>query len=180
LKLKLLTDGSEISVPDSYYYLTCHREENTSDDLALGEILKALESLSLPTIYPVHPRNKVRAIRLMEKCHFRKILLTEPVGYLESTCLVRHAEKIVTDSGGLQTEAFFAGKKCVTILGFVCWPETMICGRNELSQPNAKEIIKKLNNPQQIDNNYQPFGDGHAAKRIVEALEDCFIEMRRN
>ena len=180
LRLKLLIDGNEITVPDDYYYLTCHREENTSDDLALREILKAMESLDSPTIYPVHPRNRSRAIRLMERHHFQNILLTEPVGYLESTCLVRNAKKIVTDSGGLQTEAFFAGKKCVTILNFICWPETMVDGRNELSHPNADEIINKLKKPQYINNNYQPFGEGHAAIKIVDALENYYIDRERN
>ena len=93
------------------------------------------------------------------------------MGYLESACLVKNAKKIVTDSGGLQREAFFAGKKCVTILNFVCWPETMVSGRNELSSPNADEIIAKLGHSQTIDDTYQPFGDGHSAVKIVEAME---------
>ena len=127
--------------------------------------------LDAPTVYPVHPRNKGRALRIQDQYHFEKILLTEPVGYLESACLVKNARKIVTDSGGLQREAFFAGKKCVTILNFVCWPETMVCGRNELSRPDAEEIVEKLNHEQTIDAAYMPFGDGHAARRIVEAME---------
>ena len=131
-----------------------------------------MERLDAFTIYPVHPRNKQRALRLQEQIRFTKILLTEPVGYLESACLVKHAKKIVTDSGGLQREAFFAGKKCVTILNFVCWPETMVDGRNELSRPNEEEIVSKLENEQKIDENYLPFGDGHAAEKIVNALEE--------
>ena len=127
--------------------------------------------LDAPTIYPVHPRNKQRALRLFETGDFTKIILTEPVGYLESACLVKHAKKIVTDSGGLQREAFYAGKKCVTILNFVCWPETMIDNRNELSHPVAEEIVEKLGHRQTVDESYQPFGDGHSADKIVKALE---------
>ena len=164
--------GGNTNVPNEYYYMTCHREENTGDDSSLNEIFKATELLDAHTIYPVHPRNKARAIRLKEKYKYKKIILTEPVGYLESACLVKNAKKIITDSGGLQREAFFAGKKCVTILDFVCWPETMIGNRNELSRPISTEIVEKLSHGQIIDENYLPFGDGHSAVKIVKALEE--------
>ena len=170
IRLRLL-DGGEVAVPEKFYYMTCHREENTHADGALCEILTAMNQLDAPTVYPVHPRNKQRALRLQQEHGFRNVLLAEPVGYLESACLVRNAEKIVTDSGGLQTEAFFAQKKCVTILDFVAWPETMVDGRNVLAKAEANSIIKKLAEPQRIDKSYQPFGDGHAAEKIVKALE---------
>ena len=170
IQLKLL-DGSTAGVPEEYYYLTCHREENTNDDKDLRSIFEALEALDAPTIYPVHPRNKARAMRLNSECGFKKIILAEPVGYLESTSLVRNAKKIVTDSGGLQREAFFAGVKCVTILNFVCWPETMIDGRNDLARPQKEDILEKLSIEQFIDENDVPFGDGHSAEKIVAMLE---------
>lgn len=167
-----LLEGGTSKVPDQFYYMTCHREENTGDDKDLLEILKATEMLDASTIYPVHPRNKQRALRLQKEHGFTKVLLTEPVGYLESACLVKNAIKIITDSGGLQREAFYAGKKCVTILDFVVWPETMVDCRNELSRPVAEEIIEKLSHEQRIDPDYLPFGDGHSADRIVAALEN--------
>ncbi len=169
-KLSLLS-GGEAEIPEQFYYLTCHREENTNDDKDLLEIFRAMEQLDAPTIYPVHPRNKQRALRLQEQYGFSNLILCEPVGYLESVYLVNHAKKIVTDSGGLQREAFFAQKKCVTILNFVCWPETMVSGRNELARPNAEEILRKLTVEQQVDESYMPFGDGHSADKIVECLE---------
>ena len=165
----VMLDGNECTVPLEFYYLTCHREENTKDQNLL-EILKAMEQLKSPTVYPVHPRNRERVLRLKERYRFQKILFTEPVGYLESICLINHTKKIVTDSGGLQREAFFARKKCVTVLHFVCWPETMVDGRNELAQPNSEEILNKLEKEQRIKKDYQPFGDGHAAEYIVDAL----------
>ena len=177
IELTLLQGGSA-SVPEDYYYLTCHREENTNDDKDLLEIFKACEMLDAPTVYPVHPRNKQRAVRLFEENDFSKLILCEPVGYLESACLVKNAKKIVTDSGGLQREAFYAGKKCVTILDFVCWPETMIDNRNELSRPVAEEIVAKLSHEQIVDESYLPFGDGHSAYKIVEALENAEKERK--
>lgn len=88
-----LLQGGMSRVPEEYYYLTCHREENTNDDKELLEIFKATEILDAPTIYPVHPRNKQRAMRIVMENHFSNVILTEPVGYLESTCLVKNAKK---------------------------------------------------------------------------------------
>ena len=171
IELKTL-DGGIVGVPAEYYYLTCHREENTKDDRDLTEIFTAMERLDAPTVYPVHPRNKQRAMRLRKEKGFQNLILTEPVGYLESICLVNHAKKIVTDSGGLQREAFFAGKKCVTILDFVCWPETMVGNRNALAAPKAEEILERLAEEQTIEEGYRPFGDGYAGEKIVGRLEE--------
>lgn len=171
----VLLDGRKKMVPEKFFYLTCHREENTNDDKDLFEIFRAMDSLEYPTIYPVHPRNKKRALRLQEEYNFSSLILAEPVGYLESIYLVNHAEKIVTDSGGLQREAFFAGKKCVTILDFVCWPETMVNNRNNLAKPIAKDILKELAKEQLVDEEYAPFGDGYSAKKIVDLLEQTEV-----
>ena len=181
IKLNPLTNNKKAflegiyNLPNKYYYLTCHREENTNDDKNLLEIFKAMQQLDYPTIYPVHPRNNQRALRLQAQYGFSKIVLVEPVGYVESICILKNAEKIVTDSGGLQTESFFAKKKCVTILNFVCWPETMVGGRNNLSAPVEKEILDKLSIEQRIDETYQPFGDGHSAEKIVHYIEKARI-----
>lgn len=170
--------GNEFRVNDKYYYLTCHREENTNKDINLYEIFSAMDTLEYMTIYPVHPRNRERAVRLVKDNEFKNIKLVEPVGYLESICLVKNAQKIVTDSGGLQCEAFYAQKKCVTILDFECWPETMIGGRNVLASPNKEDILQKLSLPQHIDTTYLPFGNGNASQKIVQAIEN-YKEIKR-
>jgi len=163
-------EGQPVKRPKEFYYLTCHRQENTDTDEKLTEILKAMNELDAPTIYPVHPRNHERAGRVCRREHLSNILLTQPVGYLTSISLVNDARKIVTDSGGLQREAFFAGKQCVTVLDFVVWPETMVDNRNQLADHKAETILEKLNAVQTVDPAYQPFGDGHAGERIVELL----------
>lgn len=165
-----MLDGKQCTAPSEFYYLTCHREENTNDDNSLTEILMAMNELDVQTIYPVHPRNKERVMRLQKKYEFNQIIFTEPVGYLESVCFVNHAKKIVTDSGGLQREAFFAKKKCVTILDFVVWPETMVDNRNHLAKPQKEDIQNKLQLEQQIREDYLPFGDGKAADKIVDLI----------
>lgn len=165
-----LLEGGVVKAPERYYYLTCHREENTSDE-CLSEIFRAMGSLSTQVVYPVHPRNKERALRVKNKLNINNIILTNPVGYLESICLLNNSSKVVTDSGGLQREAFFAGKQCTTILDFVVWPETMVGNRNQLSRVKSENILESLNNSQIIDNDYRPFGDGHSAEKIVSCLE---------
>ena len=154
-----------------YYYLTCHREENTNRDEDLQEIFKAMEQLEFPVIYPVHPRNQARALRLARKMLLTHVILAKPVGYLESACMVKNAQLVITDSGGLQREAFFAGKKCVTLLDFVVWPETMVGNRNVLARPKAEDILEKIAILQEVSADYHPFGDGHAADKIVQAIE---------
>jgi len=169
IRLCSLEKSGSIEIPEKFYYMTCHREENTEDE-KIAEILSAMESLDFMTIYPVHPRNKERAKKIVKDKGFRKILLTEPVGYLESLALLNGCEAVVTDSGGLQREAFFAEKKCVTILDFVTWQETMVDNRNQLSHPEAMEIVQKLRSKMTVDATYHPFGDGHAADKICRII----------
>ena len=163
-------DGNSISLPEQFYYMTCHRQENTDTDAKLNGIFSAMESLDAPTVYPVHPRNHERAKRLCAEMGYRNILLTLPVGYKTSISLVNTAKKIVTDSGGVQREAFFAGKPCVTVLDFVVWPETMYNRCNILAKPNREDILTKLSRPVTFDPAYLPFGDGHSAEKIVEII----------
>ena len=165
-------EGKAVTLPQKFYYMTCHRQENTDTEEKLKEILSAMDGLDAPTIYPVHPRNHRQAEGLCEAYQFKNIRLVQPVGYKTSIYLVNHAEKIVTDSGGLQREAFFAQKQCVTILDHVVWPETMVNGCNCLSKPKSPEIIRNLAAPFHFDANYHPFGDGHASEKIVGRIWD--------
>lgn len=163
-------DGKPVTVPKEYYYMTCHRQENTYDDRPLTEILTAMNSLDAPTVYPVHPRNHERAKRVCEANAFRNVILTQPVGYSDSVHLTKNAKKIVTDSGGLQCEAFYAGVQCVFVLDYVVWPETMVDNRNQLAKADHADILAKLSKQQRIDPDYQPFGDGHAAEKICQII----------
>lgn len=162
--------GKKVEVPDRYYYLTCHRQENTYDDRPLTEILLAMNSLDAPTIYPVHPRNHERAKRIVEKEGYKNIILTQPVGYSDSVHLTKNAVKIVTDSGGLQCEAFFAGVQCLFVFDKAVWPETMVGNRNQLVKAEHEDILSKLAAEQEIDESYKPFGDGHAAEEICRII----------
>ena len=168
-KLNLLSQVIT-DVPDRYYYLTCHREENTNDMISLNGILSAMESLDYPVIFPVHPRIKDKVEAIIKKNKYNNILATNPVGYLHSIAFIDGAEKIITDSGGVQREAFFAQKQCLTIFNHVIWPETMIGKRNQLSSPDKTEILNKLNDTQIICKDYEPFGDGNSGEHIKEKI----------
>ena len=164
-----------VALPKEFYYMTCHRQENTDTDEKLKNIFDAMEALDAPTVYPVHPRNHERAERLCREREYRNLILTQPVGYKASIALVNRAKKIVTDSGGLQREAFFAQKPCVTVFDYVGWPETMRDRCNQLAKPEKRDILDKLSVPVVFDPGYQPFGDGHSAEKIVEKIREFLL-----
>lgn len=169
-----LTDfsGNPLPLPEHFYYMTCHRQENTDEDGKLDQIFQAMEALDAPVVYPVHPRNRVRAERLVQERGYRNLLLAQPVGYKSSLFLVNRAEKVITDSGGLQREAFFAGKPCVTVFAYIVWPETMVNSCNQLARPDKADILDKLRTEVRFDPSYQPFGDGHSAEKIVQRIRE--------
>ena len=167
-------DGNPVPVPDRFYYMTCHRQENTNDPRILNEILSAMEMLDAPTLYPVHPRNQNTVRAIIRDARFHNILFIQPVGYLSSISFAKGAEKIVTDSGGVQREAFFAGKQCVTVLDVEVWPETMRNGCNRLARPDRADILDKLSAPCVFDPAYQPFGDGNSADKLVGRIGALF------
>lgn len=170
-ELRSISDNALLEVPEGFYYATCHREENTGDDDVLESLLSAFEALDRPVVYPVHPRVKGRVRAIAERMGLDNILLCQPVGYLESIWLVSHAAQVITDSGGLQREAFFAGVKCTTLLPFEVWPETMVGNRNLLADPSTESIRRAMGRAQVIDDDYRPFGDGNAAGRIADEIE---------
>ncbi|MEE3362043.1 MAG: UDP-N-acetylglucosamine 2-epimerase (non-hydrolyzing) [Anaerovoracaceae bacterium] len=166
-------DGTAADVPSRFNYLTCHRQENTNDPETLHQVLLAMETTGVPCIYPVHPRNRETVRELEKRNKYKNVIFCEPVGYLMSVYLVNHADMIVTDSGGLQREAFFAEKQCITVFDYVIWPETMVDNRNQLARPDAEDILRKMGN-KQIITDIAPFGDGHASEKIVDIINKNF------
>ena len=169
-------NGDIVELPKTYYYMTCHREENAGREEILFEILSAMDSLDSPCIFPVHPRNRKILDNLKRKYKFENVVTCEPVGYLMSVFLTQHAIKIVTDSGGLQREAFFARKQCVTVFDHVAWPETMVDNRNQLAKPEKEDILSKLTKKMRICTDANPFGDGTAAEKIVDTISKFCME----
>lgn len=165
-------DGIALVLPEPFCYLTCHRQENTSES-DLTEILFACQELGMPVVYPVHPRMRELAKRVNGAIGANKVFLVEPVGYLESVQLTNRAQLVITDSGGLQREAFFAKKKCVTLLPFPSTPELLAGARNTLvPEIERNEIVRAAKEPQKTDDDSCHFGNGDAASAIIDRLLD--------
>ena len=152
---------------------TIHRAENTDTPEKLREILKAFEDFPVPVLFPAHPRVREMAVKLSEEKGFRNTVLVEPVGYLEMLFFTKYADKVVTDSGGLQKEAYILHTPCVTVREQTEWVETLRGNLNILSRPIAADIVRKALETSIDEDAYYPYyGQGDAGDRIVEILSN--------
>lgn len=158
-----------------YVLATVHRQENTDHPRRLQAIVDALiaTTRSLPVVWPLHPRTK----GLLEKSGrleqlAQKVLLVDPLGYLDMVQLEKYAALIATDSGGVQKEAFFYKIPCVTLRDETEWTELTDSGWNFLTSPSgASKVIKEILDLGSFSGeNISPYGVGLAAKNIVSQL----------
>jgi UDP-GlcNAc3NAcA epimerase len=155
-----------------YILSTVHRAENTDDLERLKNITEALNEINeeIQVVLPLHPRTKA----ILEKNKIEtKFTIIEPVGYLEMVYLIKNSELIMTDSGGLQKEAFFFEKPCITMRDETEWIELIENGFNVLVGANKGKIIETYKNADKLFNNdyaVDLYGGGEASKRIVEEL----------
>jgi len=168
-----------------YSLLTLHRAENVDDPAKLRSILKAIQETKISVLFPIHPRTKSR---LEEHSIFLDrglIQMIEPVGYIEMLRLQKNAKMVLTDSGGVQKEAFWSETPCITIRDRTEWTETVEMGVNLLTGADPDRIIQAIRHVEeeydQIKNRFgeNPFGDGTASEKIVEVLREKF-EMHTN
>ena len=128
---------------DNFILATIHREENTNNTKRLLSIINSLRILSekYQIIFPIHPRTKkfIKLKKLEKK--FKNIKLVDPLDYLDMVALEKTSRVIITDSGGVQKEAFFFGKPCITVRNETEWVETVQLGWNKLTGANKDEII---------------------------------------
>ncbi|AYD39336.1 UDP-N-acetylglucosamine 2-epimerase (non-hydrolyzing) [Clostridium fermenticellae] len=160
---------SRLNIRDKYILATIHRAENTNDISKLKNIVQALNESGKRIILPLHPRTQKYISQYNLKIS-SNVSIIHPIGYLDMLMLEKNAEKILTDSGGVQKEAFFLGKPCITLREETEWIETVNNGWNILVGSNAKKIIQSINEflPQKERKNY--FGNGDAADKIVNIL----------
>jgi UDP-GlcNAc3NAcA epimerase len=159
-------------VPQSYVLVTVHRAANTDDVNALRSIAEALNRLTLPVVFPLHPRTRER-LKQYDITWQNHVRFIEPVGYLTMLALERYAYRILTDSGGVQKEAFFLQVPCITLREETEWPETLVDGWNTLVGTRWPDILSAVEQPQPHWTQGHPFGDGEAAERIVRSLQDA-------
>jgi len=157
-------------VPGNYYLTTIHRAENTDNEEKLRNILLALNQLELPVVFPIHPRTRNAVERFGLREFLDGLIVIEPVGYLDMLILERNARKILTDSGGVQKEAYFLGVPCVTLRNETGWVETLEGGWNVLAGTNVEKIVESVKIPPPSSPRGDFFGDGKAGERIVEII----------
>lgn len=160
---------------EPFLLLTLHRAENTDDARRLKEIFSQLEDIPLPIILPLHPRT-AKMLKKENIILSSRIYVTEPLGYLDMIRLERKARCIVTDSGGIQKEAYLLKVPCVTLRRETEWTETLSHGWNQLAySAQGLQIAEALEKALCLDREKTLwpayYGDGHAAERIIERVK---------
>ncbi|MBL4930255.1 non-hydrolyzing UDP-N-acetylglucosamine 2-epimerase [Clostridium paridis] len=155
--------------PGEFILTTIHRAENTNDINRLEGIIKALNESEEQIILPLHPRTKkyIDEYKLMIRDNIKII---EPVGYLDMLYLEMMSKKIVTDSGGVQKEAYFMGKPCITMRDETEWIETVNVGWNCIVGTDTTKILKAIMNFNPLGEQKNIFGDGNASNKIVRTI----------
>jgi UDP-N-acetylglucosamine 2-epimerase (non-hydrolysing)/UDP-GlcNAc3NAcA epimerase len=156
----------------SYLLLTAHRAGNVDDPERLRALVKLIEALPGRVLFPLHPRTRARlhsAGLLGELEDREELTLSEPLGYVEFSALVCHALAILTDSGGVQKEAYLAEVPCVTLRPATEWVETVEVGWNTLVDLDVDRTLAALQLPLPAEHP-QLYGDGKAAQRCVAAI----------
>jgi UDP-N-acetylglucosamine 2-epimerase (non-hydrolysing)/UDP-GlcNAc3NAcA epimerase len=158
--------------PGEYVLVTAHRAANVDDADALGRLVELLEAVGGNLVMPLHPRTRERLARHgLDARAAAAASLTEPLGYLDFAALLHQARAVLTDSGGVQKEAYLAGVRCVTLRESTEWNETVAAGWNTLVRLDADAALAALAAPLPAE---RPplWGDGHAGIAAVAAIED--------
>jgi len=156
-----------------YDLLTLHRAENTDEKSRIDSIFGALNEIKTPLIFPVHPRTR-DAIAKANVFLSDNIIICEPLSYLSMTALMNGASRVFTDSGGLQKEAYWAHKPCITLREETEWPETLDDNANQLVGADAQLILAAVEKTNQVSFKSALYGDGNSAFRCVSAINELF------
>ena len=160
-----------------YDLVTIHRAENTDDQERLQTVLEAIESIAQTrrVVWPVHPRTRTALGTTGAGDRLAKagVVLCDPVGYLDMLVLESRARCVITDSGGVQKEAYFARVPCVTLREETEWVELLAMGWNQLAPPSggAARIVQAVLSASEGESVGAPFGTGNAAQLIAEAMD---------
>jgi UDP-GlcNAc3NAcA epimerase len=152
-----------------YFVATVHRAENTDDVSRLRAIIDALSDLPLPVVFPAHPRVKAA----MASSGLRpgaNVTVAEPLGYASMIALARHSRAVLTDSGGLQKEAYWLGVPCVTLRDETEWIETVASGWNTLTGADRSRIRAAVDQLVVPHSRPRLYGEGAAVEQIVTVL----------
>jgi len=159
-----------------FYLATVHRAENTDSKLNLKNIAQAFEEISkdTPIIFPIHPRTREKL--KIYNISINKTILIDPVGYFDMLYLLEKCNGVLTDSGGLQKEAYFSKKSCIILRNETEWTELVKIGANVLVGTKKYDIIEAMRNiPETRLNGNEIYGNGNASEKIVEFLHNAII-----
>ena len=159
--------------PGGYLLVTAHRAGNVDDPDRLRLLVEVLEGLPGTAIFPLHPRTRARleAADLLGRLESAPgLVLTPPLGYLDFLTLARHARAILTDSGGVQKEAYLLGTPCITLRDTTEWVETVEQGWNVLVDLDSQAVFAALERKPPPGERPELYGGGHAAERICDVL----------
>ena len=159
--------------PHEYFLVTCHRAENTDDPTRLDEILSALAEIASTTkvIFPIHPRTRKYLIQADMMHYLKDIIVVEPLAFLDMVLLEQYAKGIITDSGGVQKEAFFYGVPCITMRDETEWVETVESGWNTITGEDKKKILVAASSLEKGIADFSPYGDGNASENILNIIK---------
>ena len=159
--------------PNEYFLTTFHRPSNTDDVKNLSSILEALSEMDEEVVFPIHPRTLkfIKRYGLKKKIK-ENILLIKPMDYINFLWLEKNAKKIITDSGGIQKEAYLLKVPCITLMESTSWIETMEDGWNTLVGTDKEMIIKMAKSCKPVDKQQHNFGGGKASKKIGEIINN--------
>ena len=154
-----------------YLAITVHRPSNTDDRESMAAIVGALGEAGVPTVFPVHPRTRkyLEQYGLLAEMP-ENVQVVEPLGYIDMIRLMAHAKKILTDSGGIQKEAYMLGVPCITLRENTEWVETVEAGWNVLVGAGREGIVDAIQSFSPGSRQKDIFGDGNASHRIREIL----------
>lgn len=174
----LAADGSTVLerfglAPGEYMVMTIHRASNTDDPASLRALLEAVGEVDLPVIFPVHPRTR-QAIATFGAAVPPTVRMVEPLGYLDMLRLLGSARRLLTDSGGMQKEAYILGVPCVTLRNTTEWVETVEFGWNVLAGTDRDAILDAIRRPSPSGARPAVYGDGHASEAIAREIEAFF------
>lgn len=157
---------SDITNLNNFYLGTIHRPSNTDNLARLQNIFSAFSELDLPIILPLHPRTQ----KIIKKIKYSKnVKIIEPVSYLKMIVLLKNCKKVLTDSGGLQKEAYYLHKPCITMRDETEWIETLENNWNFIVGADKDLILEKVKN-KEFGKQKDYFGDGKAAEKIVDFI----------
>ncbi len=162
------------ALPGEFVLATIHRAENTDDPKRLTDIFTAFTLIAekMPVILPLHPRTKKIIEASGMNIDKKRIMIIDPVGYLEMVYLLQNCKLVMTDSGGLQKEAFFFAKPCITLRDETEWVELVENGFNTVVGADKEKIVKAFENQDyNIDFGVDLYGNGRASSVIVKALK---------